>query len=124
MSNTMDVNKVNAGRGRMSRPIRGNRIDKFDLAYVQARMRSSIFNLMHMAVTDIDPNSADSFHAKCKEIAKMTGRRTDQITRYLVNPGYVKSLDVIADIMWALDGATLDPKVKRPLNTPKALSHD
>lgn len=103
----------------LRQPIRGERIAAYDLHYARARTLGQMHQLLLRNLTDdVDRNSGESFHAKCRQIAKMTGRRTSQIRRALGNPGSL-SLDLVADILWALDGALIScPDVERPLAHP------
>lgn len=99
----------------ITRPLRGEPIPRYDLAYVHARFRGELHQMLLSNLTDdVDRNSGASFQAKCRQIAKMTGRRPAQIRAYLGNPGNITSIKVVAEILWALDGAVLDAKAERP----------
>lgn len=102
-------------RGPLKQPVRGEPIPKVDLYYIRARFSGEMHQMMLRSLTDdVDHNSGESFVAKCRQIAKMTGRRTMQI-RAALGTG-TSDFELIADILWALDGATLDGRVKYPLN--------
>lgn len=82
-------------RRSLFKPIRGEKIHAFDLGVVRARNR----NKAHSKLLELY-NSSDLSKA---ELAKMLGKRPEQITRWLAGPGNL-TIDTISDLIFALNG--------------------
>ncbi len=86
---------ISLKRRSLSKPVRGQAIKLFDLAFVRARNR----NKAHSALLEEFAASGISR----SELAKMVGKRPEQITRWLAGPGNL-TLDTLSDLVFALRG--------------------
>lgn len=98
-------------RPQLSKPIRGERIDLYLLAYARARNKNRAHSLVLDQVEKSDLSRAD--------IAKMLGKDPAQITRWLGSAGNL-TLDTLSDLLLAIGGSFIDLKVIDPFEEAKS----
>lgn len=98
-------------RPQLSKPIRGERIDLYLLAYARARNKNHAHSLVLDQVEKSDLSRAD--------IAKMLGKDPAQITRWLGSAGNL-TLDTLSDLLLATGGSFMDLKVIDPFEGAKS----
>jgi hypothetical protein len=77
--------------------------------------------LRQLGPNGVDHNSAESFDAKVREVAAMTGRDYTLLREVFGVPSNRLTPELLGEILFALGGAFLDADVKFPLK-PRALS--
>ena len=82
-------------RRRLSKPKRGEKSALFDLAFVRSRNRNKAHSLLLEEFEKSELSKDD--------LAKMLGRRPEQITRWLSGPGNL-TLDTMSDLIFAIRG--------------------
>ena len=82
------------------------------LAYFQERFRARIYDLV---VRELEAYKARG--ATQAQLARRIGKRADQISRWLSNPGNL-TLDTISDLLLGLSGGELKMEVEHPTRAP------
>lgn len=82
-------------RRSLSKPKRGVKIHPYDLNFVRTRNKNKAHSFLLELFGDSDLSKAD--------LAKMLGKKPEQITRWLAGPGNLK-LDTLSDLVFAMKG--------------------
>lgn len=94
-------------RRSLSKPRNGERIALYDLAFVRSRNRNKVHSLL---LEEFDKSGLSK-----AEVAKMLGKRPEQITRWLSGPGNL-TLDTISDLIFAIRGRFFTLKLNDDLS--------
>lgn len=98
-------------RRSLSKPTKGARIHTYDLSAVRARNK----NKAHSYLLDIFEESGLSK----AEIARMVGKKPEQITRWLSGPGNL-TIDTLSDLIFVMKGQTFILQTKDDLSKGKS----
>lgn len=98
-------------RRSLSKPKRGSRVQVYDLGAVRARNK----NKAHSYLLDLFKESGLSK----AEVAKMVGKKPEQITRWLAGPGNL-TLDTLSDLIFVMKGQTFTLQAKGDLAQNKS----
>lgn len=97
----------------LSEPTGRTKIPKGALAYVGARTRTRIFNMIWREFTASGISKAD--------LAARLGKGPDQISHWLAAPGNL-TLESVGQILFAISGAELSDTPEYPLRRPDEAS--
>lgn len=81
----------------LSKPSRDSRVHLYDLGTVRARNKNKAHSFLLDAFKESDLSKT--------EVAKMLGKKPEQITRWLGGPGNL-TLDTLSDLIFVLKGQT------------------
>lgn len=95
----------------LSKPGRGSRVQVYDLSIIRARNK----NKAHSYLLDLFRESSLSKG----EIAKMLGKKPEQITRWLAGPGNM-TLDTLSDLIFVMKGKTFEVQAKDDFDRGKS----
>lgn len=104
---------ISLKRSKLSKPKKGERINHYDLAYVRARNK----NKAHSKLLELFKESGISK----SDLAKMLGKKPEQLTRWLSGPGNL-TLDTLSDLIFAINGNLFIIECKNELD--KATSNN
>jgi hypothetical protein len=91
----------------LSKPIGDTQIPSRSFVYLQTRTKHKLFSLVHEKLRSSGITQA--------QLAKRLGKGTDRVCRLLGAPGNW-TLETISDLLFAIDGGVLDPKISHPLD--------
>lgn len=95
----------------LSKPRRGEKIALFDVAYARSRNRNKAHSLL---LEEFEKSRLSK-----AEVAKMLGKRPEQITRWLSGPANL-TLDTISDLIFAIRGNFFSLKLNDDLSKGKS----
>ncbi|WP_162560308.1 helix-turn-helix domain-containing protein [Tritonibacter mobilis] len=98
-------------RRSLSKPEQGVKIHPFDLGFVRTRNKNKAHSLLLELFEESDLSKAD--------LAKMLGKKPEQITRWLAGPGNLK-LDTLSDLIFAMKGEFFVVQCKDELSRGKS----
>lgn len=98
-------------RRSLSKPKHGVKIDLFDLGVVRTRNKNKVHSLLLEIFNESDLSKAD--------LAKMLGRKPEQITRWLAGPGNI-TLDTVSDLIFAINGEHFAIECKNDISRGKS----
>lgn len=98
-------------RRSLSKPKRNTRIGTYDLGFARARARNKAHSMLLEEFAESGLTKA--------ELAKMLGKRPEQITRWLAGPANL-TLDTISDLLFAITGNFVSVNSSDELSKPSA----